>query len=312
MQDKYNEMLVFAHVVDLGSFSAAARELELTPSAVSKLISRLEDRLSVRLFQRTTRRLRLTDEGAVFFESARAILNDIEQAELQVTALQSKVTGTLNLTAISVFARTQLCQLLPEFMAQHPELRVELSLTERHVDLVSERIDLAILISEEVLDQSLISRKLATNRRVICASPEYIERHGAPQSPEDLLKHNCLTHSSIHHFNDWEFRDGGDVRVLSITGNFRTNSASALHEAVKAGIGIARLATFVTQPSLESGELVPLLTEYTHDSSSILAVYPHRQYLSIRVRAFIDFLIGKFTPVPPWETRVGDLVENRS
>jgi len=266
MQDKYNEMLVFAHVVDLGSFSAAARELALTPSAVSKLISRLEDRLSVRLFQRTTRSLRLTDEGAVFFESARAILNDIEQAELQVTALQSKVTGTLNLTAISVFARTQLCQLLPEFMALHPEVRVELSLTERHVDLVSERIDLAILISEEVLDQSLISRKLATNRRVICASPEYIERHGAPKTPEDLLNHNCLTHSSIHHFNDWEFRDGGDVRVLSITGNFRTNSASALHEAVKAGIGIARLATFVTQPSLDSGELVPLLSEYTHDS----------------------------------------------
>lgn len=303
MQDKYNEMLVFARVVDLGSFSAAARELELTPSAVSKLISRLEDRLSVRLFQRTTRSLRLTDEGSVFFESSRAILDDIEHAELQVTALQSRVTGTLNLTAISAFARTQLCQLLPEFMALHPELRVELSLTERQVDLVTERIDLAILISEEVLDQSLISRTLATNRRVVCASPEYIERFGAPATPKDLLKHNCLTHSSIHHFNDWEFRIGGEIRVQSISGNFRTNSASALHEAVKAGIGIARLATFVTQPSLDSGELVPLLTEHTHDSSKIMAVYPHRQYLSIRVRAFIDFLIDKFTPLPPWENR---------
>jgi len=136
---------------------------------------------------------------------------------------------------------------MPAFMAQHPELRVELSLTERQVDLINERVDLAILISEEVIDQSLISRKLATNRRVICASPSYI-----------------LTHSSIHHFNDWQFRENGEIKTYSITGNFRTNSASALHEAVKAGIGIARLATFVTQPSLASGELVPLLTEHSY------------------------------------------------
>jgi len=295
-------MVVFARVATLGSFSAAAREMALTPSAVSKLISRLEDRLGVRLFQRTTRSLRLTDEGSLFLESCRVILLDIEQAELEVAALQSRVTGTLNVTAISAFARTQLCQLMPEFMALHPELRVELSLTERQVDLVSEHIDLAILISEEVIDQSLISRKLATNKRVICAAPSYIEKHGAPQTPDDLLTHNCLTHSSIHHFNDWQFLDGDEIKVLSITGNFRTNSASALHEAVKAGIGIARLATFVTQPSLDSGELVPLLTEHTHHTSNILAVYPHRRHLSTRVRAFIDFLINKFTPVPPWDT----------
>jgi len=301
VQDRYNEMLVFSRVATLGSFSAAARELELTPSAVSKLISRLEDRLSVRLFQRTTRTLRLTDEGNMFLDSCRDILLDIERAELEVAALQSRVTGTLNVTAISAFARTQLCKVMPAFMSRYPELRVELSLTERHVDLISEQIDLAILISEEVTDQSLISRKLATNKRVICASPAYIKKYGAPETPDDLLKHNCLTHSSIHHFNDWQFRDGDDIRVLSMQGNFRTNSASALHEAVKAGIGIARLATFVTQPSLDSGELVPLLTEHTHDSSNILAVYPHRRHLSTRVRAFIDFLIEQFTPVPPWD-----------
>lgn len=303
MQDRYNEMAVFCRVATLGSFSSAARELNLTPSAVSKLISRLEDRLSVRLFQRTTRRLNLTDEGSMFFEQCRAILQDIEEAELQVTALQSRVTGTLNVTAISAFARTQLCKLMPEFMARHPELRVELSLTERQVDLINERVDLAIMISEEVLDHSLASRKLATNHRVICASPAYIEKHGAPKKPEDLLKHNCLTHSSLQHFNDWQFTENGKIEVHSVTGNFRTNSASALHEAVKAGIGIARLATFVTQPSLASGELVPLLTEHTHDSSNIIAVYPHRRHLSTRVRAFIDFLIEQFTPCPPWDRR---------
>lgn len=301
MQDRYNEMVVFTRVATLGSFSAAARELELTPSAVSKLISRLEDRLGVRLFQRTTRSLRLTDEGGTFLESCRDILVNIEQAELEVAALQNRVTGTLHVTAISAFARTQLCKIMPEFMALHPDVRVELSLTERQVDLINEKVDLAILISEEVTDQSLISRKLATNKRVICASPEYIAKYGAPQTPEDLLQHNCLTHSSYVHFNDWEFHDGNKITIQSVKGNFRTNSASALHEAVKAGIGIARLATFVCQPSLDSGELVPLLTEHTHDSSNILAVYPHRRHLSVRVRAFIDFLIGQFTPVPPWD-----------
>lgn len=301
MQDRYNEMVVFSRVATLGSFSAAARELDLTPSAVSKLISRLEDRLAVRLFQRTTRSLRLTDEGDTFLESCRDILLNIEQAELEVAALQSRVTGTLNVTAISAFARTQLCKIMPEFMALHPDLRVELSLTERQVDLINERVDLAILISEEVTDQSLISRKLATNKRIICASPAYIEKFGAPETPEDLLNHNCLTHSSYVHFNDWEFRHGDQISVQSVKGNFRTNSASALHEAVKAGIGIARLATFVCQPSLDSGELVPLLTKHTHHSSNILAVYPHRRHLSIRVRAFIDFLIDQFTPVPPWD-----------
>lgn len=301
MQDRYNEMVVFTRVASLGSFSSAARELDLTPSAVSKLISRLEDRLGVRLFQRTTRSLRLTDEGGIFLDSTRDILLDIEQAELEVAALQSRVTGTLYVTAISAFARTQLCKIMPEFMALHPDLRVELSLTERQVDLINEQVDLAIVISEEVTDQTLISRKLATNKRVVCASPAYIEKYGAPETPEDLLKHNCLTHSSYVHFNDWEFRDGDDIKVMSIKGNFRTNSASALHEAVKAGIGIARLATFVSQPSLDSGELVPLLTEHTRDTSNILAVYPHRRHLSTRVRAFIDFLIDQFTPVPPWD-----------
>jgi len=301
MQDRYNEMAVFCRVATLGSFSAAARELDLTPSAVSKLISRLEDRLAVRLFQRTTRRLNLTDEGDMFFDRAKEIITDIDDAETQVAALQSTATGTLNITAISAFARTQLCQLMPAFMARHPELNVELSLTERQVDLINERVDMAILISEEVLDQSLISRKLATNKRVICASPDYIKKFGKPEKPEDLLQHNCLTHASIHQFNDWQFREDGEIKVYSINGNFRTNSASALHEAVKAGIGIARLATFVTQPSLASGELVPLLTEHTYDTSNIMAVYPHRRHLSTRVRAFIDFLIDEFTPVPPWE-----------
>ena len=300
--DKYTEMLVFSKAADLGSFSAAARELDLTPSAVSKLITRLEDRLGARLFQRTTRKLSLTAEGRAFNERCGSIIDEIRQAEDAVMSLHDRVSGTLRITTISAFARIHLVKLMPEFMSLYPELRVELELSERQVDLVGEGVDAALVLSDGLTDESLVARRLAVNKRVICASPEYLERHGAPEVPEDLLKHNCLTHSSISHFNDWEFKgEDGGTRTLRVKGNFHTNSASALHEAVRAGLGIARLATYVVQPSLREEAVVPILTEHATDSSSIQLVYPHRRHLSNKVRAFTDFMIAKFTPNAPWE-----------
>ena len=299
--DKYTEMVVFSKAAEKGNFSAAARELNLTPSAVSKLITRLEDRLGARLFQRTTRKLNLTAEGLAFQDRCASILNDIQQAEAAVMAVHDKVNGTLRITAISAFARIQMIKLMPEFMARYPDLRVELELSEREVDLVGESVDVAVLMTEGLNDESLVSRRLAINRRIICASPDYIERYGEPKTPDDLLNHNCLTHSSLQPFNDWDFTEEGGIRVLRVKGNFHTNSASALYEAVKAGLGIARLATFIIQPDIESGKLIPLLSEHTHNSSSILLAYPHRRHLSTKVRAFADFMIEKFTPAAPWE-----------
>ncbi len=299
--DKYTEMLVFSKAADLGSFSAAARELDLTPSAVSKLITRLEDRLGARLFQRTTRKLSLTAEGNAFNERCGSILDEIRQAEDAVMALHDRVSGTLRVTTISAFARIHMIKLMPEFMALYPELRVELELSERQVDLVGEGVDAALVLSDGLTDESLVARRLAVNQRVICASPEYLKKHGTPQSPDDLLAHNCLTHSSITHFNDWEFNTPDGVRAQRVKGNFHTNSASALHEAVKAGLGIARLATYVVQPSLAKGLVIPVLAEHAHDSSSIQLVYPHRRHLSNKVRAFTDFMVAKFTPNAPWE-----------
>lgn len=301
--DKYTEMLVFSKAADLGSFSAAARELDLTPSAVSKLITRLEDRLGARLFQRTTRKLSLTAEGRAFNERCGSIIDEIRQAEDAVMSLHDRVSGTLRITTISAFARIHLVKLMPEFMALYPELRVELELSERQVDLVGEGVDAALVLSDGLTDESLVARRLAVNKRVICAAPEYLDKHGTPQVPEDLLKHNCLTHSSISHFNDWEFNNpgGSAVRTLRVKGNFHTNSASALHEAVRSGLGIARLATYVVQPSLREGLIVPVLADHAADSSSIQLVYPHRRHLSNKVRAFTDFMISKFTPNAPWE-----------
>lgn len=299
--DKYTEMLVFSKAADMGSFSAAARELDLTPSAVSKLITRLEDRLGARLFQRTTRKLSLTAEGHAFQDRCGAILAEIQQAEDAVMALHDRVTGTLRITTISVFARLQMIKLMPEFMANFPELRVELELSEREVDLVGEGVDVAIVLSDGLTDESLVARRLAVNKRVICASPEYLAKHGTPKTPDDLINHNCLTHSSIQHFNDWEFHTPEGIKSQRVKGNFHTNSASALHEAAKGGIGITRLATYVVQPSIESGLVVPLLQDNAVDTSSIQLVYPHRRHLSNKVRVFTDFMVSKFTPNPPWE-----------
>ncbi len=300
--DKYTEMLVFSKAADIGSFSAAARELDLTPSAVSKLITRLEDRLGARLFQRTTRKLSLTAEGHAFQDRCGAILQEIQQAEDAVMALHDRVTGTLRITTISAFARIQMIKLMPEFMANYPELRVELELSEREVDLVGEGVDVAIVLSDGLTDESLVARRLAVNKRVICASPEYLAKHGTPKTPEDLLQHNCLTHSSIQHFNDWEFQTSDGIRAQRVKGNFHTNSASALHEAVQAGLGIARLASYVVQPSLATNRVVPLLMDHAVDTSSIQLVYPHRRHLSNKVRVFTDFMVSKFTPHPPWES----------
>lgn len=299
--NKSAEMEVFVRVADSGGFSAAARVLKLTPSAVSKQIGRLEDRLGVRLFHRTTRSLSLTDEGRAFYERCTAILTEIEQAEEAVTALHGSVSGKLRILATVAFTRVHVLPMMPEFIAKHPDLHIELDLSDRTTDLVEDGIDVAIRLQEQMDDESLVARRLSANRRVICATPAYLAAHGTPHTPDDLVNHNCLRHSAISEFNDWEFEDRSGSRTLRVKGNFETNSAYALYEAVMANMGIARLATWIIQPDLDSGRLVPLLNEWTHDKSSILVVYPHRRHLSNKVRAFVDFLVDKFTPVPPWE-----------
>ncbi len=299
--DKATQMEVFVRVADTGGFSAAARTLRLTPSAVSKLIGRLEDRLGVRLFHRTTRSLSLTEEGRSFYERCVGILGEIEQAEAAISELHENVAGTLRITATVAFTRVHVLPLLPEFMALYPGLRVELELGDRPVDLVEDGFDVGLRMQEQMTDESLVARRLAVNRRVVCATPEYFKKFGVPSDPKDLLDHNCLVHSSIGTFNDWEFELAEGTWHLSPKGNFEANSAYALYEAVLAGIGVGRLATFLVQPDLQSGRLQSVLTEYDHVGSSILVVYPHRRHLSSKVRAFVDFLVERFSPVPPWE-----------
>lgn len=300
--DRAAEMHMFVRAVEKGSFSAAARDLDLTPSAVSKQIRRLEDRLGVRLFNRTTRQISLTEVGHAYYERSARIIQEIEEAEEAVTALNENPRGTLRIAATVAFGRVEVMPRMSEFLERYPDLSVEFELTDRQVDLIEEGIDVAIQWREQMEDPSVIARRLCVNRRIICAAPSYIERHGKPRTPEELLKHNCLTLYEVSQFNDWAFEDEqAGSRVLHVKGNFRANTADALYEAALAGLGLARLSTWLVMPAIRRGDLVPVLLQYPHESSAYFLIYPHRRHLSQKVRAFVDFLVEEFTPVPPWE-----------
>lgn len=299
--DTPGEMAVFVRVVDEGGFSAAARALGLTPSAVSKLVSRLEDRLGARLLNRTTRRLSLTDEGEAYYQRSAHILDEIDEAEQAVTRLHAAPRGRLRVTAAAAFATNQIAPLLPEFLDRYPEVHLELSVTDRIVDLVEEGFDVGVRTGA-LGDSSLISRLLAEDHRTICATPAHLERHGAPRTPGDLEHHNCITWTgNPGGLNDWPFEGPGGPYTVRVHGNAEVNNGEALHEMALAGLGLAHMAEYRVAPDIRMGRLVPLLAHcHRFVRLPIHVVYPHRRHLSPKVRAFVDFLAEKFTPVPPW------------
>lgn len=295
-----DEMAVFVNVVREGGFSAAAKAMQLTPSAVSKQVSRLEDRLNVQLLNRTTRHLSMTEEGEIYFRRATAILADIEEAEALVSDRRGTPSGTLRVTSSITFGRHQIVPMMPEFLNTYPDLRLQLSLADNIVDLVQEGVDVAIRIGE-LVDSSLVARRLAVDRRVVCAAPSYVEKYGIPKSPEALRDHNCLVITNIPSMRDWAFSFGSSTRTIHVEGRFETNSGVAIHEAALDGIGIAQLAAYLVAPDLRAGRLVSFLEDRVAEGKPIYAVYPHSRHLSPKVRAFIDFLADKLTPIPPWE-----------
>lgn len=290
-------LMIFVRTVEHGNFSAAARSFGLSPSAVSKQIRRLEDRLGVRLLHRSTRRITLTDEGRVFYERARRIADEVAEAEETVVSMGSQVRGTLRVTASVALAKAHLLPIFPEFLKRYPDLHLVLELTDRPVDFVEEAVDVAIRFTEQITDTKVVARKLLPNRRVVCAAPSYLQANGAPDSPEDLLHHNCLRLWTVSSWNDWEFEGPEGVRTLRVGGNFEANSADAVYHAALAGLGIARLSTYLVGKDLQAGRLVQLLPEYVHQNADILAVYPERRNLSPKVRAFIDFLLERLAPL---------------
>ena len=300
MADAFNEMSVFAKVVATGSLSNAARELGLSPAMVSRRLAALETRLGVRLINRTTRSLHLTDEGSTYYESCSRVLADIEQANASVSAGRQEPQGTLRVALPAAFGNQYVAPLVPQFAALYPAVQLALSLSDRTVNLVEDGFDLAIRIAA-LEDSSLAARKLAPNRRVVCASPEYLRRHGAPTSPEELSQHNCLLASDFG--STWEYKDpAGKLDSVRVSGRYICDNWEVLREWALSGLGIALKSTWDVRRHLSSGALVSLLPGYSFDSDvAIYAVYPHRRHLPAKTRAFIDFLASSFGPEPFWD-----------
>ncbi len=292
--DNLEGLPVFVRTVREGSFSGAARALDLTPSAVSKQIGRLEDRLTVRLFNRTTRRLSLTEEGAAFYDRASRILADLEDAAAAVSNLRSTPRGRLRVTMPTGYGVIHLLPVLPQFFDRYPEVMLEIDLNDRFVNMIEEGFDVALRIGE-LEDSSLIGRRVAANRRVIAAAPSYLAGHPAPQGPDDLKQHNCLVYTYRAQRHDWHLVDeAGTETVVTVGGNMETNNPMMLRSAALAGLGVVFLPLWLIGPDLKAGNLVRLLPGFHWPDSAIQAVYPPGRHLSARVRCFVDFLVECF------------------
>ena len=302
--DTFTGMRLFTEVVDGGSFSAAARRLGMAPSSVARGIGALEDELGVRLLNRTTRKLGMTEAGRLFHERSKRILVEVDDARLSVTQLEAEPRGTLRLSMPVVFGRLHVAPALPEFLASYPRLQIDLSLTDTFVDLVEEGVDLAIRIGE-LQDSSLIARRLATNTRVICGSPGYFERAGMPTAPQDLSRHDCLVYKRQSNRAVWRLRDQERTYEIEVRGSLWANNADALHTAALSGVGLAILPTWMVGPDVRRGTLQVAFAGYQVSPSaldaSIYAVFPYARHLSPKVRALVDFLVKCFTPRPSWE-----------
>lgn len=292
------DLEIFSRVIATGSMSAAGRALGLSPAVVSKRVKRLEERLGTRLFQRTTRQISLTEAGQGFHERIVGILAGIEEAEAFVSGRSGAARGVLRISAPTSFGRLHIAPHLKGFMASHPELVVNLVLTDAFSDLVAESFDLAIRIGE-LSDSSLVARRLAPVRRLLCAAPSYLEKHGQPQSIDDLAHHICLP----QHIQDvWRLEGPGGTVTVRPQGPLITNSSEVVREAVLTGMGIALRSTWDVGPDLRSGALRQILPDHEGSRNVVLsAVYPSRQFLPAKVRLFIDYLADLYGPLPYWE-----------
>jgi DNA-binding transcriptional LysR family regulator len=301
--DMPGAMIVFAQVVDSRSFSAAAVRLGLSKSAVSKQIAKLEDRLGARLLNRTTRTLSPTDAGQDFYERCLRVVREVEEAERAISHLSAEPRGLLRLSAPASFGREYLAPLVPEMLARWPELRIEALFEDRFVDVVAEGFDLVIRITR-LQDSSLVARRIASCRRVVCAAPSYLARRGVPRTPAELLQHDCILYSYATDQNEWEFLGpDGRLETVRVDGRLRANNAEVTRAALLAGAGLALSPDFIVGPDIAAGRLVSLLTDYENPFGAIYAVWPHNRNLAPKVRAVVDFLVERFATEPIWERR---------
>ncbi|HYG88192.1 MAG TPA: LysR family transcriptional regulator [Azospirillum sp.] len=301
--DRLDDMLAFIKVVDTKSFTAAAERLNLSKSVVSRRIAELENRLGARLLNRTTRKLSLTEVGQAFYDRCTRIVSDLDEAERAVADLHAAPRGRLRVNAPLSFGLLHLTPAIADFMQRFPAIEIDIDLNDRYVDLIDEGYDVAVRIGR-LRDSSLIARRLAPNRRVLCASPAYLEKHGTPMAPEDLAQHSCLLYTNVPAAEQWQFRVGGETRSVRVSGTLRANNGDILLAAAIAGHGIVVSPTFMCGEALASGALQAVPLEGYTSESAVYAVYPQNRHLSPKVRAFVDFLAARFGPEPYWDTEL--------
>ncbi len=292
-------MRVFVSVVDLGSQSAAADHLNLSRPVVSRYLAELEDWVGARLMQRTTRRLSLTAAGQETLPRCRQMLELAGDLQAAVSAPNDAPRGELRISVSTSFGQAQLMDALADYVKRYPGVKIDLQMLDRTVNLVDERIDLAIRTSNE-LDPNLIARRLTVCRSVICASPAYLREHPAPEQVQDLVRHNCLTHSYFGR-SLWHFNVEGEAVSVPVQGNISANEAMTLQRAALAGAGIAMLPTYQTAAALRSGELIRLLPRARPQELNLNAVYTSRKHMPATLRSMLDFLAERFTNEPEWD-----------
>ena len=292
-------MKVFCSVVENNSLAGAARLLNVSPSVVSKQLSALEDRLGVRLLNRTTRRISVTEEGKAYYERSKRIIADVNEAEIAVTQTHSAPQGLLKITAPFTFSHRHLTPHLPKFLALYPDVEIHVQVSDRVVDLVDEGIDLAIRIAH-LKDSSLIARRLTANHRSIVATPEYLSKNGTPKHPEELAQHQLVTWPPGNPINDWHFLIDGVERTIKAKGSICVNNGDSILSTVLAGGGLSMMQSFMAGEYIKSRRLVPVLEDFVREDIPIFAVYPSSRHLSPKVRVFVDFLLEIYGPRPYW------------
>ncbi|MEC4747383.1 LysR family transcriptional regulator [Methylomicrobium sp. Wu6] len=293
--DKLTSMNVFVRVAKAGSFAGGARDLDISRAMATKHIMHLEGCLGTRLFNRTTRSLSLTEVGASYFERCQQVLLDIDEMESQVTHLQTEPRGALRISAPPVIGATHIARAISEFLKLHPDLNVELLIQSSPGDMIEDGIDLAIYLGT-LNDTSMVARKLASSSLIVCGSPDYFAKYGTPQTPQELTQHSCLINWAIPPKNKWPFKSESGYQVINVSGRLQANVADAIRIAAINGLGLVMLPIYIVGWDIERGRLLPALQNYPSPPLEVHAVYPHRKYLSAKVRVFMEFLQSWLEP----------------
>jgi len=301
--DTLTSMKVFAAVVENGSFAAASDRLDMSRAMTSKYVAHLEEHLGTRLLQRTTRKLTLTEAGSTYYERCVQILSDISEAEEGALHLNETPRGTLRLTVPVSFGIHHMGAVISDYMKQYPDVKVDILVTDRRVDLLEEGLDMAIRIGA-LSESGLVARKIASDRLVIAGSPEYLQRHGTPRTPEELARHNCLTYSYAATGDEWRLQGPGGLHAVRVSGSLRATNGDMVKLAALGGVGLMRQPLFLCSEELRSGRLQEVLSEYRSDHLGIYAVYPSRKHLPAKVRTFVDFIAAAFDLKSEWGSRI--------